>query len=167
MTNSRPARTYRTSLPVRILRAIGLLGALTITIWLVLAYRTMPQTIATHFGPGGAADDYGSKVTALVLAALMVALTLFLAVLSLRPSMLNYPTVITKTNAQAIYREGERMLVLALVSMQVVYLGLGRSVSDGAGSALLALGLVLLVACMVLGIVRLVRAARTDEGVAA
>lgn len=161
------ARTYRTSLPVRVLRAIGLLGTLTITIWLVLAYRSMPQTIATHFGPGGAADDYGSKATALVLAALMVALALVLAGASMRPSMLNYPTVITERNAQAVYREGERTLVLALVSMQVVYLGLGRSVTDGKGSVFLVLGLVLLVASVVLGIVRLVRAARTDEGVAA
>ncbi|WP_193105693.1 DUF1648 domain-containing protein [Brachybacterium sp. FME24] len=166
MKSSRPDRTYSTSFTVRILRAIGLLGALAITVWLVIAYLSMPQTVATHFGPGGQADDYGSKLSVLVLAGIMLVVSLAITGLSARPALLNYPTVITEKNAQAVYREGERLLVLTLLSMQVVYLYLARSVIGGEGSALLALGFVLVLGCVLIGNVRLVRAARTDDDVA-
>ena len=120
----------------------------------------LPDTVATHFDAGGQADDWGPRWSILVVAGVMVVLSLGLAALSTRPRGVNYPAEITEDNAQAVYREGERMPVWMLLGMQVLYLGIVRAVIVGGGGPLLALGLVGLIGATVIGIIRLVRAAR-------
>ncbi|MBP2381683.1 DUF1648 domain-containing protein [Brachybacterium sacelli] len=160
-TSQRPARHYATGPVTRVLRLLSVLATLVITAWIVLSYAELPDTIATHFGLGGEADGWGGKASVLVLAAVMVVLSLALAALSTRPRALNYPTEIAERGAQAIYREGERMMVWTLLGLQVIYLDIARSVLRGDGGALITLGVGLLIGAVVVGIIRLVRAART------
>ena len=70
--------------------------------------------------------------------------------------MLNYPGEVTETNAQRIYREGERMMVWVLAGLAVVYLGIVLQSFGRAGSAILVVGLVALMGSTLAGLVRLV-----------
>lgn len=54
-----PARTYRTGPVPRVLRWVSVLATIAITAWLLIAYPSLPETVATHFGPAGEADDWG------------------------------------------------------------------------------------------------------------
>lgn len=159
-TSQRPARTFATGPITRGLRLLSVLATLAITTWILLSYAELPETIATHFGRSGEADGWGGKASVLVLAAVMVVLSLALAALSTRPRALNYPTEITECSAQAIYREGERLMVWTLLGLQMIYLDIARSVLVGDGGALITIGVGLLIGAVVVGIIRLVRAAR-------
>ena len=156
----RPARTYRTGPVTRMLRWVSVLATFAVTAWLMVVYPTLPETVMTHFGPGGEADDWGPKWSLLVIAGVMVLLSLPLAAISTRPRGFNYPVEITESNAQTMYREGERLMVWTLLGMQVLYLGIAWSVILGGGGALLVLGIAGLLGASAVGIVRMVRAAR-------
>lgn len=157
---TRPARTFTTGPITRGLRAVSVLAMLGVTVWILVSYPNLPDTVGTHFDLQGEADDWGPKWSVLVLAAVMLLLSLPLIALSTRPRLFNYPTEVTASNAQAIYREGERLMVWTVLTMQPVYLGIAWSVILGGGGALIAVGLVGMIGVVVISIVRLVRAAR-------
>ena len=153
--------TTTTSGPVtRLLRWLGVLAALAITVWLLVAYPGLPATVPTHFDATGTADGWGPRSSVLVLGGIMLVLSVGIALLSARPRVLNYPVILTDHNAQAVYREGERLMVWTLLGMQVLYLGIAWSVILGGGGALLVLGIAGLLGASAVGIVRMVRAAR-------
>ena len=85
------------------------------------------------------------------------------AAMSTRPRGFNYPAEITDGNAQAMYREGERLLVWTALWMQVLYFGIVWAVLASGGGPLLAVGLVGLIGASIVGIVRMVRAARAQS----
>ncbi|WP_394214992.1 DUF1648 domain-containing protein [Brachybacterium vulturis] len=157
---SRPARGGTTGPITRGLRWLGVLAAGGITAWIIGRYPSLPDTVATHFTVSGKADDWGPKWSILVLAGVMLLLSLALAALSGRPRLFNYPVAVTARNAQAFYREGERMLVGTLLGVVLLYLGIAWSVVLTGGTALTVSGVVLMLAAAITGIVRLVRAGR-------
>lgn len=161
--SQRPARTYTTGPVTRALRWFTVLSTLGITAWLLVRYPSLPDTVATHFGPSGEADDWGPRWSLLVVAGIMVVLSLALAAMSTRPRGFNYPAEITDGNAQAMYREGERLLVWTALWMQVLYFGIVWAVLASGGGPLLAVGLVGLIGASIVGIVRMVRAARSQS----
>src|SRR5699024_2794589 len=109
----------------------------------------------------GTADAWGSKTSILVLGGVMMLLSSGLALLSTKPRAFNYPLVDTEHNAQAIYREGDRMMVWLVLSMQLIPVSLVRSVVvAGDGGALLILGMAEMLSSVVVGIVRVVGAGR-------
>lgn len=137
-----------------------MLGALGVTAWVLVRYPSLPGTVATHFDVRGQADDWGPKGSILVLAGVMLLLSLGLAVLSSRPRAVNYPLEIAANNAQAIYREGERLMVWTLLGLVVIYAGIAWSTVLTGGAPLIAVGVVVMVAAVVVGLIRLVRAGR-------
>lgn len=157
---ARPARTFATGPVTKGLRLLALVASLAITAWLLVRYPSLPDVVATHFDAGGHADDWGPRWSILVLAGLMLLLSLGIAALSTRPRSLNYPTEITASNAQAVYREGERLLVWTLLGLQVIYLGVAWSVLETGGGPIAVVGLVVLTAALIIGIIRMVRAGR-------
>ncbi|GAA4528510.1 DUF1648 domain-containing protein [Brachybacterium paraconglomeratum] len=159
-TSPRPARTYRTGTITWGLRALGVLGALGVTAWILARYPSLPDTVATHFDASGQADDWGPKWSILVLAGVMLLLSLGLAALSSRPRAFNYPLEITADNAQTVYREGERLMVWTLLGLVAIYAGIAWSTVLTGGAPLIAVGVVVMVAAVVIGIIRLVRAGR-------
>lgn len=153
--------TTTTSGPVtRLLRWLGVLAALAITVWLLVAYPGLPATVPTHFDATGTADGWGPRSSVLVLGGIMLVLSVGIALLSARPRVLNYPVILTDHNAQAVHREGERLMVWTLLFLQVIYLGIGWSVVLGGGGPLLVIGVAGLLGASILAIVRMVRAAR-------
>lgn len=158
--SSRPGRTDGPGPVTWTLRLLGVLASLGITVGILVAYPGLPDIIPTHIGVSGAADDWGPKLSILVLAGVMLALSIGLALLSARPRIFNYPIPVTEDNAQAVYREGERMMVWVLLALQAIYLGLAVSVVNAGGGAVIAIGAVAMVGAVVLGIIRLLRAAR-------
>ncbi|WP_245851144.1 DUF1648 domain-containing protein [Brachybacterium vulturis] len=156
----RPARTYATGPITRGLRWLSVLASLGTSAWILVRYPSLPDTVATHFAAGGQADDWGPRWSVLVLGAIMLLLSLLLAAMSTRPRGFNYPAEVTEDNAQAIYREGERMLVWTLLGMQPIYLGIAWATLETGGAPLLAVGLVGLIGATIVGIARTVRAAR-------
>lgn len=89
------------------------------------------------------------------LIAVFVGLVLLCTWLSTKPQIFNYPMKITEANAQAAYREGERMMVWVSISMVVLYAGAAVSTFEWNGNAFLVVGLVGLVGSSLAGIVRL------------
>lgn len=68
---------------------------------------------------------------------------------------------ITARTAQAVYREGERMMVAVLVGVQLIYLDITLSILGGPGGGVLIwIGMAVLLGSVVIGIIRLVRAGR-------
>lgn len=156
----RPARTYATGPIIRGLRGLGVLATLGITAWILVRYPSLPATVATHFDASGEADDWGHRWSVLVLAGVMLLLSLGMAALSTRPRSFNYPPEVTEDNAQSLYREGERLLIWTLLGVQGIYAGIAWSVLGGGGAPLIVAGLVVMVAATIIGLVRMVRAAR-------
>ncbi|RCS65662.1 DUF1648 domain-containing protein [Brachybacterium sp. JB7] len=159
-TSERPARTPATGPITATLRVTALLAALAITIWILIAYAGLPETIPTHFDLSGTADGWGPKWSILVLAAVMLLVSVGLAVLSAKPQILNYPVIITEHNAQAIYREGERLMVWALWAMQGIYLGIAWTVLLGGGGVVIGISAAILVSVVGVGVIRMLRVAR-------
>lgn len=156
----RPARTYATGAVTKGLRWLGVLATLGITAWILVRYPSLPDTVATHFDVRGQADDWGPRWSILALGGIMALMALALAVLSTRPRGFNYPVAITADNAQAVYREGERMMVWTLLGVVGLYGGIAWATLATGGAPLLAVSLVGLIGASLLGIVRMVRAAR-------
>lgn len=157
----RPARTYATGPMTRGLRLVSVLAALAITAWILVRYPSLPETLATHVDIRGQADDWGPRWSVLVLAGVMLLLSLGLTALSAHPRLFNYPLEITARTAQAVYREGERMMVGVLVGVQLIYLDIARSIIGGPGGGVLSwIGMAVLLGSVVVGIIRLVRAGR-------
>ena len=158
---TRPARTFTTGGVTRLLRAVSVLAALAITVWLLVAYPGLPATVPTHFDATGTADGWGPRSSVLVLGGIMLVLSVGIALLSARPRVLNYPVILTDHNAQAVYREGERLMVWTLLALQVLYLALASAVIlGGSTTALFVIGLAALLGAVAVGIVRVLRAAR-------
>jgi len=142
------------------LRLLAGVTALAITVWVLVSYTSLPQTIPTHFDASGTADGFGPRWSVLVLAGVMLLITAGLLALSTRPAMLNYPIQVTDHTAPAVHRAGARTLVGTALSVQVLYLGGAMAVISAGGGALLPIGLLLLVAVLVVGFIAMARAAR-------
>lgn len=157
--SQRPARTYTTDALTRVVRIAAVVAVVAVAAWLLLSYPAMPQTVPTHFDATGAADAWGDKSSVLLLTALFVALSVGIAWLSAKPRWLNLPVHITEANAQDIYREGERMMVWMLVPFALLFAGIACSQVGMPIAALMWAGTAGMLVVIIVGIVRLLRAA--------
>ena len=161
MANPRPERTYKTGNLTKGFRIVGIAAVIVISIALGFGYPHLPETVATHFTFSGDVDEYGSKTSVLWMALVFVVLQLLLAWLSTKPRSFNYPVYLDENNAQALYREGERLMVWIAGGISVLYAGLVLMYFVSWGLAILMLGLALIVIALIVGIVRMVRAGKT------
>ena len=157
----RPPRTYRTGTATRALRLATLVAAAAITVFLLVRYPSLPETIPTHFGLTGEADAWGPRSTILLPMALFTGLAVVMAWLSGRPQVFNYPIVITDANAQSVYREGERLMVWVAAGLALLYAGTAvASLGGGGGGVLIAAGLLWVVGALIVGLIRTASASR-------
>ncbi|WP_061960363.1 DUF1648 domain-containing protein [Demequina flava] len=129
----------------------------------LIAYPSLPDRIPIHWNAAGVADGWGSPVMLAVLIGLWVALVAGLEWLSRVPHILNYLVEVTQDNAPGLYGAAVDMLVWLNLAIAVLF---GSLVAQSYGMNLeVATGFALAgtLVILVVGIVRMVRAARTNS----
>jgi hypothetical protein len=162
MSGTTAGEKKNTTGPVtRWLRRVTLVAAAAVTVWVLVRYPSVPDTVPVHFATGGEADDWGSKSTVLWLSLIMLVAIGGIHWLSYHPdaSFVNYPKRLTVVNAPAMYRAGEQMMVWLNAGLVVLYAGIAGAIMEGADILLFLIpGFVLLGGGLVVSIVKMVRA---------
>jgi uncharacterized membrane protein len=114
-------------------------------------YFKLPTTIPTHFNASGQADDYGNKMTLLILPIFATIIYIGVTQLIKYPHIFNYSTKITLDNAQKQYAIATRLLrflklvILVIFSLIILFTYLTTiGVSNGLGFWFLPLILALI-----------------------
>jgi uncharacterized membrane protein len=84
-------------------------------------YLKSPPIIPTHFNVSGKADNYGNKVTLLILPILATIIYLSLTQLNKYPHIFNYMTRITEENARRQYAIATRMLRFLKLAILLIF----------------------------------------------
>ena len=94
-----------------------------VAMWALTLYTflKLPTTIPTHFNASGQADDYGNKLTLLILPILATIIYFGLTQLNKYPHIFNYMTKITDDNAQKQYTIATRMLRFLKLSILLIF----------------------------------------------
>jgi len=94
-----------------------------VVLWALTVYTflKMPTIIPTHFNISGQADDYGNKLTLLILPLLATIIYFGLTQLNKYPHIFNYMTKITEENAQKQYTIATRMLRFLKLAILVIF----------------------------------------------
>lgn len=160
-TLGRPPRAYATGRVTTWLGRSALLLTFGMSATLLASYGRLPETIPIHFNLAGQADGWGPRSAILTIVGICTVLTVGIVWLSRYPQIFNYPLEITEGNAQAVYREGERMLIWAACAISLLYLSTGLGTLFGFNpSPMITVAMAGLLGATGLGIVRLVRASR-------
>ena len=89
---------------------INLLLLLSMWGFVIYHYQSLPDTIPVHFNAAGEADDYGGKMTIIILPAIATLTYLLIFFLGKYPHLHNYMVNITEENAERNYRLSTRLL---------------------------------------------------------
>ena len=151
----RPERDYVTG---RWTRRIRRASTALMIVGVVVGLGALPllgEEVPIHFGFDGVADGWGARWELVGVLALWAVIQVGIDLLSRRPRIMNFPTVLTSRNVQRAYREGERMLVIVGAASSLCFAG-GVAMTLGApGLPLMIGGLVLMFAGLIVGVVRL------------
>ena len=100
----------------------------------------LPTIIPIHFNASGKADNYGNKMTLLILPVIATIIYFVITQLNKQPHILNYMTTITKENAEKEYTSATRYLrflklvILLIFSLIILFTYLTSSgVTNGLG----------------------------------
>lgn len=128
---------------------------------MLVSYPRLPERIPIHYNFSGEADGWGPRNSIFVLVAVFTVLSAGVTWLSARPQLFNYPVMVTEVNAQACYREGERLMVLTSASLAALYCSLSFSTVTGKETGLFtSLAIGAMFAAIVIGVVRIIRASQ-------
>jgi uncharacterized membrane protein len=94
-----------------------------VVLWGLTLYTLLklPKIIPTHFNASGQANDYGNKLTLLILPILATIIFFGLTKLIRYPHLFNYMTKITEDNAQKQYTIATRILRFLKLAIPVVF----------------------------------------------
>ena len=84
-------------------------------------FLKLPTTIPTHFNASGQADNYGNKLSLLILPILATIIYFGLTQLNKYPHIFNYMTKITEDNAQKQYTIATRMLRFLKLAILIIF----------------------------------------------
>lgn len=85
-------------------------------------YKTLPDTIPTHFALSGEADGFGAKSTLIMLCGVGTVLFVAMSAFHYVPHWFNYPRPITPDNALAQYTTATRLLRYIKLAVAVIFL---------------------------------------------
>ncbi len=105
----------------KILESTGKL--LIIIIWglTLFVFLKLPTVIPTHFNASGQPDDYGNKLTILILPIIATLVYLGLTKLNQHPHTFNYISSITEDNAEKQYTIATRMLRVLKIAILIIF----------------------------------------------
>ena len=94
-----------------------------VVMWVLTFYIFFksPTTIPTHFNVSGQADDFGNKLTLLILPILATVIYFGLTQLNKYPHIFNYMTKITADNAQKQYTIATRLLRFLKLAILLIF----------------------------------------------
>ncbi|WP_340410462.1 DUF1648 domain-containing protein [Gordonia malaquae] len=159
----RPAPDYRTGPITSAARWIGPAVTGIVTIVLLATYPSLPDEVPTHFNGVGEADSFGPRWSVLILAAIFTVIGALFPYLARKPQLFNLPVRVTEDNAQALYREGETMLVFMGVGLSLLYAGIGLAVHEIGGGIVLATGFTVMMGAVLIGLIRIFRVSARSE----
>jgi uncharacterized membrane protein len=113
---------------------------LTLWIFTVTNYFSLPKIIPTHFNGAGHIDSFGSKLTIFILPIIGTILFIGMTILNNFPQIFNYPTNITAENALEQYTNATKLirylkLILVIIFSIITYMIIQTTngLSDGLG----------------------------------
>jgi uncharacterized membrane protein len=122
-------------------------------------YFIAPSTIPTHFNASGQANNYGSKITILILPVIGSIIYFGITQLNKYPHIFNYATEITATNAERQYTIATRTLrvlkfmILVIFSLIILFSYLTSiGAANGLGPWFLPLVIILLMVLVIVTI---------------
>jgi hypothetical protein len=119
-----------------ILEAAAIFALLAMWILAIIAFRSLPEIIPTHFNLNGRPDGRGSKYNLFILPFLCMVLAIGLSILNKYPHKFNYIIKVTEENALRLYSKGTRMLRIIKVIAVFSFLAIEWQMSNSAESSL-------------------------------
>ena len=159
----RPAPDYRTGPITGAFRWVGPAVTAIVTVTLLVTYPSLPGEVPTHFNGLGEADSFGPRWSVLILAAIFTVIGAVLPFLARKPQLFNLPVRVTEANAQALYREGETMLVFVGVGLSLLYAGIGLALHEIGSGIALATGFTVMMGAVLIGLIRTFRVSARAE----
>lgn len=130
----------------RWLEVVSILGVAFSIVMLLASWKSLPETIPSHFGLSGKADAVGNKSFLVPMPITIVCMYLLLTVVSRFPHIFNYPWPITEENAERQYRLAREVLawikaqdVWMLAAMDWMVIRVAQSKAESLGSSVFIL----------------------------
>jgi len=91
-------------------------------LWMItlLIFQQLPDIIPVHFNASGKVDDYGNKITLILLPVIGTLVFIGLTVLNRHPNIFNFPVSITDNNVFLQYTNATRMVRFLRLSTVLV-----------------------------------------------
>ncbi|MCL2074421.1 MAG: DUF1648 domain-containing protein [Marinilabiliaceae bacterium] len=151
----------------KVLEIVGWISLFAIWSLTIVNYNSLPDIIPIHYNAAGEADGFGGKANILTLPLISTILFVGLTILNKFPHILNYPTIITKENAQRQYTIATKLIrylkfiiviTVGFISFRTIQNAHGKA--DGLGSWFTPLFLVLVLFPLLIFIVKSVNERR-------
>ena len=107
---------------------------LLMTIYTIMTFADLPETIPTHFNAQGVADDHGSKWTIWIIPGIAIVMYALLFIINRYPHLHNYMVNITEENALMNYRFSTRVLRIINVLTMLLFAYISYHIIEGAKS---------------------------------
>jgi uncharacterized membrane protein len=167
----RPALALPPTVSERIAEIAGGVLISAFVVFAAVVVPRLPAAVPVHFGADGRPDAWGAPSSLLLLPALGVVLYLGLSVLQRYPQIYNYPTIVTRENAAALYRTGRQFVLGAklfvTVTFAIIFYGsvsLALGGPEVLGPWFLPTVLMSLAALLSVFVARMVRVRATQKG---
>ena len=137
----------------KLLEIIGWITLALLWIMTILDYSNLPDSIPIHFNASGQADDFGSKRYIFTLPIIGTVIFLGITILNKFPHIFNYPSTITKDNAEKQYKNAFRMMIylkfvivftFIIIQYKTIQTAFGNSQGLGVWFLPLSMGLILI-----------------------
>lgn len=106
----------------RLLEMLAILTLAVLWIMAVFAYRSLPETIPTHFDIKGQIDGHGSRLTLMISPIMVTLLIPAMLWLSRYPHIFNFMVKITPENQLAQYRLAARFIRGMAIGVGIIFL---------------------------------------------
>jgi uncharacterized membrane protein len=136
-----------------LLEVASIVGVLTCIAMLVPVWKTIPQTVPSHFDLSGKADAMGSKSFLLIIPCIVVFMYVLMTAISRFPHIFNYPFPTTADNAERLYRMAREMMswiktldiwMVTIMNWMLLQVATGRSTSIGSSIMIVVAALVVI-----------------------